>query len=919
MKRKNIQNTNGINISDSIVMSVKQKHPSMRKFYAAAISVIGMLSVVMSFLGMYHFRYSKSTVVAAFFCFAAFHILIALKGGKALGAYLLSLMGFLFFVYKKKKKILLGYKFVYNVICKEAFDSNATLYTDLKKALEISHVTTLFVLYIWLLAIVICYFTICRPNPVLPLMVTFPVLEIGMYNGVKMPVFWGIMCIAYWLAILAMSTIDVGEYSGGQSGFVRKNNLFFPKRHMKLKVTERCGMFVIASVMIVAVLANCYLNLTHYKRSDSINEKRRDISDAVEDFSFRNFGESITNLTEAFGFEFDYENYKMGTVAHVRYKNVTDLTVTIEKPVSGALYLKDNIRSVYHDNEWFLLPSSKYKDKVFSDFKEYGVSPQNFPAIFGNYIKRKDDKNTIWIKNSPRKKRRVFSPYGVENFGKIKYTNDTLLFPETEKKGETSYKFVPTNPDNMEVLLGTGMDVFFANSNSDALILNPSSNSSLSSARNIFSASEIKDTKWKDNVIKYCKDNDLITYDDYFCIDFELPADTAYLYEHGNIIMAELLQNSYKKFVYENYLDVPDNKDMDEVREAYSDLVNVKHGNTPEEVFEILNNIRIRMAANNTYTLEPGATPPTRDFINYFLLEKHEGYCTHYASSGVILARMAGIPARYATGYIILDDDIKGGKINDDESVTIEVKDNKSHAWAEIYIDGIGWIPYEFTADYIHQNIPPETTKSSETTTTTQSGSTTTTTTGTSVSNSSKNTAITSAHTSTTVTDTSVVTTDVKGGKGGKGAHIPSFIKDILFIILFIAAIVLLVQARRTLILRLRDKRFKSGDNSTRIRYMYSYAEKLLAELNLRNEYGKYKQFAAEVEKYHGDIYFEKGGFEKITDIALGSAFNNETPSDEDIKMCEKILNDLAETIFKKSDRLQKFTLVYLKVLVKGE
>ena len=98
MKRKNIQNTNGINISDSIVMSVKQKHPSMRKFYAAAISVIGMLSVVMSFLGMYHFRYSKSTVVAAFFCFAAFHILIALKGGKALGAYLLSLISFFFIV-----------------------------------------------------------------------------------------------------------------------------------------------------------------------------------------------------------------------------------------------------------------------------------------------------------------------------------------------------------------------------------------------------------------------------------------------------------------------------------------------------------------------------------------------------------------------------------------------------------------------------------------------------------------------------------------------------------------------------------------------------------------------------------------------------------------------------------------------------
>ena len=918
MKRKNIQNTNGINISDSIVMSVKQKHLSMRKFYAAAITIIGMLSVIMSFLGMFHFRYNKSTVIAAFFCFAAFHILIVLKGGKALGAYLLSVLGFLFFAYRKSKKIVLGFKFVYNIIYKEAFDSKLNYYKALKKTLEVTSITTLFVFYIWLLAIVLCYFTICRPNPVLPLMVTFPILEIGLYNGIKMPVFWGIMCISYWLAILAMSTIDVGEYSGGQSGFVRKNNLFFPKRHMKLKVTERCGMFVIASVMIVAVLANCYLNITHYKRSDSINEKRRDITDAVENFSFHNLGESIANLTNAFGFNLDYENHKLGTSDHVRYKNVTDLTVTIEKPISGALYLKNEIRALYHDNEWFELPSSKYKDKMFDDFKEYGISPQNFPAIFGQYIKRKDDKNTIWIKNSPRKKRRVYSPYGVEDFGKIKYENDTLLFPETKKKSETSYKFVPTNPDNIEVLLGEGMDVFFSKGKNGEFTLNAANNAISSPNRTVFSASGITDTKWKDNVIKYCKDNDLFDYEDYFNIDYELPADTSYLYEHGNIIMAELLESSYKKFVYENYLDVPQNKDMEEVREAYSDLVDVEHDNTPEEIFEILNNIRVKMAATSTYTLEPGVTPASRDFVKTFLLETHKGYCTHYASSGVILARMAGIPARYTTGYILVENDIKGGKVNNDNSITIDVKDNRSHAWAEVYIDGVGWIPYEFTAGYSQQDVPPEPTKPTESTTT-QSGSTTTTT-NTSLSSTTKNTALTSSHTTTTATGTDVTaTTVVKGGKGGKGIHIPGFLKDIFTIVLFIAAIVMLIRIRRSFILNMREKHFKNGDTRTRIRYMYSYAEKLLAELNLRSEYGNYKQFAADVEKWHGDIYFEKGGFEKVTDIALGAAFNNETPSEDDIKKCEKILTDLADSIYQKADKYQKFRLMYFNVLVKGE
>ena len=244
----------------------------------------------------------------------------------------------------------------------------------------------------------------------------------------------------------------------------------------------------------------------------------------------------------------------------------------------------------------------------------------------------------------------------------------------------------------------------------------------------------------------------------------------------------------------------------------------------------------------------------------------------------------------------------------------------ESPADAEIYIDGIGWIPYEFTAAYAHIDNEPDPTEPAVTTTTTQSDQTTTTT-DTSVSKTTGNSSITSSHSTTTATGTSVtVTSDVKGGNNnGKGIHIPKFIKDIFIMILFIAAFIMLMRGRRSIILKLRDKHFKTGDARTRIRYMYSYAEKLLAEINLRSEYGNYKQFASEVERWHGDIYFEKGGFENVTDIALRAAFNNEVPSEEELKKCEKILTDLADSIYKKADRIQKCKLMYLNVLVKGE
>ena len=239
MKRKNIQNKNGISISDSIVMSVKRKHANYRKPFSAAIAIIGFVSIIKAFLGMFHFHYSVSTVFMAAAVIGAFYLTLSIIGKRALWVYAASVIVFVVCAYRKAAKIALGFKFIYNIVYKDAYHSEIEYYKGLKSALEVTSVNTLFIFYIWLLAIIVFFFTICRPNPVLPLMVTFPVLEIGMYNGIRVPVFWGILCIAFWLALLAMSTIDVGEYSGGQSGFVRKNDLFFPKRHMKLKVTEK--------------------------------------------------------------------------------------------------------------------------------------------------------------------------------------------------------------------------------------------------------------------------------------------------------------------------------------------------------------------------------------------------------------------------------------------------------------------------------------------------------------------------------------------------------------------------------------------------------------------------------------------------------------------------------------------------------
>ena len=84
-----------------------------------------------------------------------------------------------------------------------------------------------------------------------------------------------------------------------------------------------------------------------------------------------------------------------------------------------------------------------------------------------------------------------------------------------------------------------------------------------------------------------------------------------------------------------------------------------------------------------SYTLEPPSIPRS-DFVDQFLFDTQSGFCEHYAYSFVALMRLAGIPARIVGGYM-------GGERNPLNN-TIVVRELDAHAWAEVWIDGRGWI-----------------------------------------------------------------------------------------------------------------------------------------------------------------------------------------------------------------------------------
>lgn len=105
---------------------------------------------------------------------------------------------------------------------------------------------------------------------------------------------------------------------------------------------------------------------------------------------------------------------------------------------------------------------------------------------------------------------------------------------------------------------------------------------------------------------------------------------------------------------------------------------------------------------NFVYTLQP---PPMRNNpADEFLFDKRRGFCEHYATSFVLLMRMADIPARVVAGY-------QGGEWNPAGEHLI-VRQSDAHAWAEIWLDENGWIRVDPTAavapERIEMSIDPE-------------------------------------------------------------------------------------------------------------------------------------------------------------------------------------------------------------------
>lgn len=152
------------------------------------------------------------------------------------------------------------------------------------------------------------------------------------------------------------------------------------------------------------------------------------------------------------------------------------------------------------------------------------------------------------------------------------------------------------------------------------------------------------------------------------------------------------IEASYENFVELTYLQVPDTG-----LESLAYDCQQMNGKEIEEICDFVVNT---LTKGYEFTIDAENPPENEDFVNWFLYQDKKGYSTHFGASATMMFRLCGVPARYVVGYAIPESIFMPQA---DGSYKAIVEDDNAHAWTEIYLSGIGWVPIETTPGYVSE------------------------------------------------------------------------------------------------------------------------------------------------------------------------------------------------------------------------
>ena len=147
-------------------------------------------------------------------------------------------------------------------------------------------------------------------------------------------------------------------------------------------------------------------------------------------------------------------------------------------------------------------------------------------------------------------------------------------------------------------------------------------------------------------------------------------------------------ESVYHGFVEDAYLDFTEGQKQ-VVQEQILDRQNLD-----EQTFsELTTQIRQALRMKIRYTESLQAVPFDQDFLSWLFEDYQKGNAVYFASAAVLAYRVAGYPARYVEGYHLSDQE--ASQMEASGQTEIDLTSQNAHAWVEVYVSGIGWMPVE--------------------------------------------------------------------------------------------------------------------------------------------------------------------------------------------------------------------------------
>lgn len=837
------QAESGIRIQKNVAVQDPFQLPKSSPIPFLILSFLGVFGSVYGFLTMFPFVYDKRQVLGCVLLFWAVFSVLFLLPRRWLFAAVPVILIVESRIYRHWNLFLDGYMTVFNTMYQKIRHTNVCYYTITDQS-DPSQAATLFFLQIFLvLILLICYFTISRPNAVLLFVTTIAMPEIGLYYGLVPNYVTMLFLIAFWVGVLSLCLAGGGRFGRRRdAAFYRIKDQYYLSARYKRRVSGQAAVWMAGLVVCLFLATQGTLAVTGYHRADRVDKLRYEIKTAISELEIVDVTGKLSQLSTTLGFRVKSETYRLGLDAELHHTNETVLTVTASQRLQSPMYLRGYVGSVYTGSGW-----EKLADSVYAEH----------PELFDENVK------TMRFSQYPQS----LMTYRTES---VLPANEVGLLIHAASKNEFC-NYLPYGVLKDPALTITDDTNFHAASNQDYSCTFRNTTSAAGSYYNPF--------VWMTQPLPRMSD-----------------AWT----------QAEL---DYASFANSFYTQVPDNDAMREVYRVYQSIMeNYETLRLEDERYTQKNAIATTVQdimnaihSDASYTLSPGVTPANRDFVHYFLLENHQGYCTYFASAGVMLCRMAGIPARYVEGYVVTDQDCNDETLQPDGTYLIEVPDTRGHAWAEIYADGIGWIPIDFTPGAATR-FQEETEPAVTTTTIAQT---------TSLSALSGST----ASTMTTTQSLTALNTTTSSGNGAIGFTVNwKAVRTILLILLLLALVIAILVLRHWITTKKRRRSLESPDANAAAISAYHYLLQLLACRHIQPLNEAPLAFAKRAEQICR--FLSEGELQRVAQIALEADLSDHTLARGDADAVVALARRLAIQIAKASNPLTRFRLRYLQNLL---